>query len=152
MLFSSEYTLYLNTENSPSVTLETSVEAPKEPETSDEGGRTMGKCGTDLDAEMEGTTNDAHSHVDIGEMDRPATTQGTVQVDTNTSVENTKLLPIIKGKVLNRHAISVAYVLEWHSAYSLNVSYMKCHSISQCKDVASCGGADHRRMAKLAYL
>ena len=67
------------------------------------------KCENDLGAEMGGPTNAAHSHVDIGEIDRPETTQGTMQVDTNTSVENTMLLPIIiKGKVLNRHALSVA--------------------------------------------
>ena len=129
----------------------------------------MGECEMDLEAEMEGPMNAAHSHVDIGEIERPATTQGTVQVDTNTSVENTSvwkiplknkytilyyytmLLPIINGKVLNRHALSVAYVLEWHSSYSLNVNY-RCLSIAQCKDVASFGGADHRRMAKLTYL
>ena len=112
----------------------------------------MGKCETDLDAEMEGPMNAAHSHVDIGEIDRPVFTQGTVQEDTNKSVENTILLPIINGKVLNRHALSVAYLPEWHSSYSLNVSYMKCHSIAECKDVASGGGADHRRIAKLTYL
>ena len=112
----------------------------------------MGKCEMDLDAEMEGPTNAAHSHVDIGEMDRPEITQGTVQVDTNTSVENTKLLPIINGKVLNRHELSVAYVLEQHSLHSSNVTYMRSHSIAECKNVASCGGDDHRRMAKLAYL
>ena len=99
----------------------------------------MGKCETDLDAEMEGTMNAAHSHVDIGEMDRPVFTQGTMQADRNTSLENPMLLPIINGKVMNRPALSFAYVLERHSAYSSNVSYMKCHSISQCKDVASCG-------------
>ena len=48
----------------------------------------MGKCEMDLDAEMEETTNAAHSHVDIGEMDWPEITQGTMQVDMNTSVEN----------------------------------------------------------------
>ena len=75
-----------------------------------------------------------------------------MQVDRNTSVENTMLQPIINGKVLNRHALSVTYVLEWHSSYSSNVSYMKCHSIAQCKDVESCGGADNGRIAKLTYL
>ena len=111
----------------------------------------MGKCETDV--EMEGPMNAAHSHVDISEIERPVFTQGTVQVDMNTSVENTMLLLIINGtKVLNRHALSVSYALEHHSSYSSNVSYMKCHSIAQCKDAASFGGADHRRMAKLTYL
>ena len=54
----------------------------------------MGKCEMDLDAEMEGPMDAAHSHVDIGEIDRPVFTQGTMQVDTNTSMENTMLLPI----------------------------------------------------------
>ena len=52
----------------------------------------------------------------------------------------------------NRPALSVAYVLERHSAYSSNATYMKCHSIAQCKDVAPCGGADHTIMAKLTHL
>ena len=46
----------------------------------------MCECGTDLEAEMEGPMDAAHSHVDIGEIDRPAITQGTVQVDRNTTV------------------------------------------------------------------
>ena len=66
-------------------------------EFTDEGVRTMGECETDLGAAMEAPVDDAHSHFDIGEMDRPAITQGTMQVDTNTSVENTMLLSIING-------------------------------------------------------
>ena len=71
----------------------------------------MGKYEMDLGAEKEGPMNAADSHVDIAEMDRPGITQGTEQVDTNKSMENT-ILPIINGKVLTRHALSVAYVLE----------------------------------------
>ena len=93
----------------------------------------MEKCETDLDAEMEGPMNAAHSQVDIGEMDMPEITQGTAQVDRNPTVENTMLLPMINGKVTNRQALSVACVLERHLSYSLNASYMRCHSIAQCK-------------------
>ena len=39
----------------------------------------MGKCEMDLDAVMEGPMDAAHSHVDIGEIDRPVFTQGTMQ-------------------------------------------------------------------------
>ena len=59
----------MTTKNYPSVTLKPSVEASEEHKTTDEGGRTMSECGTDLGDEMEGPMNAAHSHVDIGEMD-----------------------------------------------------------------------------------
>ena len=136
-LFSSKYTLYLSTKNSPSVTTETFVEAAEEAETTDEGGRTMGQCQTDLVAAFEEPMDAAHSHVYVGEMDRPVISQGTMNMDAHTSVENAMLLPIINDKVLERQDLSVAYVLEQHSAYSSNTTYMKCRSIAQCKDVAS---------------
>ena len=102
----------------------------------------MGECETDLGTAVEGPMDADHSQVYIYEMDRPAITQGTMQVDTNTRVENTMLLPIIKGKVLKRQELSVAYLLEEHSAYSSKATYMEYHSIAQCKDVASFENAD----------
>ena len=60
----------------------------------------MGEYETDLGAAMKGPMDAAHSHFDIGEIDRPAITQGTMKVDTNTSVENTMLRSTINGKVL----------------------------------------------------
>ena len=139
-LFSSKYTLYLTTKNSPSVTTAAFVEDPEEseePEATDEAGQTMAECEMDLGDVMEGTMDAAHPHVHIAEMGRPAAmTQGIRQVDTNASVD-AMLLPTINGKVLERQELAVAYVLEQHSVYSSNTIHMKCHSIAQCKDVAS---------------
>ena len=71
----------------------------------------MAECEVDLGDVMEGTRYAAHSYVHIAEMGRPAAiTQGIRQVDTNTSVEDAMLLPIINDKVLERQELSVAYV------------------------------------------
>ena len=150
-LFSSKYTLYLSTKNSPSGTTETFVEAAEGAETTDEGGRTMGERETDLVAAIEEPMDAVHSHVYVGEMDRPIIAQGTMNMDANTSVENAMLLPIINDKVLESQDLSVAYVLEQHSAYSSNTTYMKCHSIAQCKDVASFENADVSNEAGRAF-
>ena len=137
-----------STKNSPSGTTETFVEAA---ETTDEGGRTMGERETDLVAAIEEPMDAAHSHVYVGEMDRPVIAQGTMNMDANTSVENAMLLPIINDEVLERRDLSVAYILEQHSAYSSNTTYMKCHSIAQCKDVASFENADASNEAGRAF-
>ena len=50
------------------------------------------------------------------------------------------------------HLVEELTTEEWQRLHIYNVSYMRCHSIAQCKDVESYGGADNGRIAKLTYL